>query len=54
MRLRELQNCQWATPADLEIFSQIGICLLFASDIIVFTYVLPCYQENIELIAYLC
>ena len=30
MRLRELQNCQWATPADLETFSQIGICLLFA------------------------
>ena len=23
---------QWATPADLEIFSQIGICLLFASE----------------------
>ena len=28
----ELQNCQWATLVDLEIFSQIGICLLFASE----------------------
>ena len=32
MRSRELQYCQWATLADLEIFSQIGICLLFASE----------------------
>ena len=42
----ELQKCQWATPADPGISSQIVICLLFACDYLRYIVLQVCITQR--------
>ena len=44
----ELQKCQWATPADPGISSQIVICLLFACDYLRYIVLQVCRTQRVE------